>query len=154
MDSTSARPLANEVMNQVVPTRTVEAASTSVLSPPSQIRFVAYATEASGWMRTEKAASVCPQSAHFAFFFCFYLFPCFSIFGNSPSKTFRPFFKKKNRYRWMWNWQRWMWRQVFQSAGQLYLLLPGRLPARFQRQEMHRYRNWHWIMQSFGGSSV
>jgi len=60
MQSTSARAAASELMNKVAPTRIAEVASTSAHSLPSQTPFDAYATEASGWMPTEKAASVRP----------------------------------------------------------------------------------------------
>lgn len=48
-------------MNEVVPAKTVEDASTSVPSQPSQILFAVSVTEVSGWMQMAKVASVCPS---------------------------------------------------------------------------------------------
>ena len=144
MQSTSARAAASELMNKVAPTRIAEVASTSAHSLPSQTPFDAYATEASGWMPTEKAASVRPPTPPYYILDVSHLqaqfIPCYLIFFCSHPELWSQWnIYAIYRCRWVCDGQRWMWRTMFQPAWQFYLLLPNRLPVGFQRKEMHRY---------------
>lgn len=100
MQSTSARALASaELMNKVVPTRIAGAASTSAHSLPSQTPFAAYATEASGSMPTEKAASVrptppiCPLAGATLFLFLLLFSLYLGWHPESASETFYAFYR-------------------------------------------------------------